>query len=71
MYKVLQNALKTKKCHVVILTGKAIRRYTLPKSDLGATTAKRQLLIVLRYINFVAGCGFKSYAKDLIKHFEF
>ena len=44
---------------VVTLTGEAIRCYTLPKGDLGATTAKRQLLYVSRHINPVAGCSFR------------
>ena len=56
MYKVSLDAIKIKNCHVVTLTGEAIRCYTLPKGDLGATTAKRQLLCVSRHINPVAGC---------------
>ena len=47
-------------CRVVTLTGEAIRSYTLPKSDLGATTAKRQVLYISRHINLVASCSFKS-----------
>ena len=66
MYKVPQNTfkMKIKNCQVVTLTGEAIRCYTLPKGDLGAMTAKRQLLYVLGHINPVAGCSFKSYTKD-------
>ena len=50
MYKVSQDTLKIKikHCYVVTLTGEAIRCHTLPKGDLGATTAKRQLLYVSR-----------------------
>ena len=44
-----------------LLTGEAIRCYTLPKGDLGATTAKKQLFYVSRQINPVAGCSFMSY----------
>ena len=36
----------TKTCHVVTLTGEAIR----PKGGLGAMTAKRQLLYISRHI---------------------
>ena len=61
MYKVSLDTVETKNCHVVTLTGEAIRCYTLPKGDLGATTAKRQLLYVSRHINPAAGCSFKSY----------
>ena len=61
MYKVSLDTIKIKNCQVVTLTGEAIRCYTLPKGDLGATTAKRQLLYVSRHINPVASCSFKSY----------
>ena len=53
--------IKNKKTHVVSLTGEAIRRYTLPRSDLGATTAKIQLPSVSKHINSIAGCSFMSY----------
>ena len=52
---------KNKNCHIVTLKGEAIRCYTLPKGDLGATTAKRQLLYVSRHTNSVADCSFKTY----------
>ena len=63
MYKVSLDTIKIKNCQVVTLTGEAIRCYTLPKGDVGATTAKRQLLYVSRHINPVAGCSFKSYTQ--------
>ena len=60
-----QNLSKLKQnFYVVTLTGEDIRCHTLPKGNLGATTAKRQLLYVSRDVNSVAGCSFKSYTLD-------